>query len=97
MHPTNPHEIATIIDKSKIRKAPGPDRMSAKTIKSGKSAISNILSGLINQSIVAGCYPDSLKKAVVIPIHKKDEKDNPNNYRPISHSLTNKSPGLTAK
>ena len=61
MHPTDPHEIATIIDKLKIGKAPGPDRIGTKTIISGKSAISNILSGLINQSILAGSYPDSLK------------------------------------
>ena len=29
-------------------------------------------------------FPDSLKNADVIPIHKKDEKTNEENYRPVS-------------
>ena len=29
-------------------------------------------------------FPDCLKRALAVPIHKKDRKDIPNNYRPIS-------------
>jgi hypothetical protein len=39
---------------------------------------------LINTSIKEGTFPKVLKKETVIPIFKKGEKDNMNNYRPIS-------------
>ena len=31
-----------------------------------------------------GCYPDALKIAQIIPIHKKGPKDDCSNFRPIS-------------
>ena len=39
---------------------------------------------MINESLAIGTFPDCLKRALVVPLHKKDEKDDPNNYRPIS-------------
>ena len=39
---------------------------------------------MINASFNEGIFPDFLKVANVIPIHKKGEKLDPNNYRPIS-------------
>ena len=39
---------------------------------------------MINVSFNKGVFPDFLKVANVIPIHKKGEKLDPNNYRPIS-------------
>ena len=39
---------------------------------------------MINVSSNKGIFPDFLKVANDIPMHKKDEKLDPNNYRPIS-------------
>ena len=39
---------------------------------------------LTNQCILTGVFPDKLKIAKVIPIHKKDDKTQLENYRPIS-------------
>ena len=39
---------------------------------------------MINAPFNEGIFPDFLKVANVIPIHKKGEKLDPNNYRPIS-------------
>ena len=39
---------------------------------------------MINASISSGIFPDKLKLANVIPIHKGGCKEDPNNYRPIS-------------
>ena len=35
-------------------------------------------------SIISGLFPKELKKAKVIPIHKKNSKVEPGNYRPVS-------------
>ena len=46
--------------------------------------ISKQLAHIFNQSICSGIFPDRLKYAKVIPIHKKGPPTNPSNYRPIS-------------
>ena len=46
--------------------------------------ISIPLSILINQSFSLGVFPDNLKVAKVIPVHKKGSKLDLTNYRPIS-------------
>ena len=35
-------------------------------------------------SIISGLFPKELKKTKVIPIHKKNYKVEPGNYRPVS-------------
>ena len=39
---------------------------------------------MINVSFNKGVFPDFLKVANIIPIHKKGEKLDPNIYKPIS-------------
>ena len=46
--------------------------------------ISPSLSILINESFSTGIFPDQLKIAKVITLHKKESAENPSNYRPIS-------------
>ena len=48
-----------------------------------KSAIAPSLVIQINESFCADIFPDKLKIAKVIAIHKKSSTDNPSNYRPI--------------
>ena len=45
---------------------------------------SNIFSIIFNTSFATGIFPEKLKVAKVIPIHKKDSKLECSNYRPIS-------------
>ena len=46
--------------------------------------ITKPLTAIINQSILNGIFPDKLKLAKVIPIYKKGDVNDLNNYRPIS-------------
>ena len=46
--------------------------------------IASSLGSLINDSFSTGIFPDKLKVAKVIALHKKGATDNPSNYRPIS-------------
>ena len=62
----------------------GHDNISSNTLKLIANEVSPSLTLIINQSLSTGIFPDSLKTAKVIPIHKKDEKTIMSNYRPIS-------------
>ena len=62
----------------------GHDIISSNTLKLIASEVSPSPTFIINQSLSTGIFPDSLKTAKVIPIHKKDEKTIMSNYRPIS-------------
>ena len=77
-------EIGTIIETLSINKATGHDGISTKVIKMLKSIISPFLCEIVNTSFKEGTFPNCLKIAKVIPCFKKGNKEDPNNYRPIS-------------
>ena len=77
-------EVIKEINFLKDNKSPGPDNIPAKIIKYSKETIAPCLRHIFNLSIQSGTYPDLLKMSKVIAIHKKKEKHNPDNYRPIS-------------
>ena len=84
MEDTNPEEISLIISALHPNKSPGNDGIPIQLLKAINFIISPILSDLINQSFASGTFPDILKIAKVIPLHKGGDKSNPSNYRPIS-------------
>ena len=64
-------------------KAEGDDGIPMKAIKWGIKPLLKPLTRLINTFMDKG-LPLELKRAVILPIHKKGAKDNVANYRPIS-------------
>ena len=82
--PTTTEEISKELSKLNKNKSSGPDGIPVSIIKTCSNYLSKPLSFLINNSFRSGIFPDSLKIAKVIPIHKKKEKFYPGNYRPIS-------------
>ena len=48
------------------------------------TSISKSLHVLFNNSAISECFPNEWKKANVIPVHKKGDKQIINNYRPVS-------------
>ena len=55
-----------------------------KFLKMAKTVLAPFLSVVLNKCMVKGVYPNSLKVAQVIPVHKKGDKSACTNYRPIS-------------
>ena len=66
------------------KKSVGYDDISITILKRCAQIISLPLSNIINQCFEQGVFPDALKKAIVIPVHKKGDIKNASNYRPIS-------------
>ena len=62
----------------------GHDSISNNIIKIIALEISDCLTLIINQSLKTGIFPEKLKTAKVVPIHKKKDKLLVANYRPIS-------------
>ena len=77
-------EIGKIIDSLDINKSTGPNSIPVYILKILKPFFSEWLAKLINLSFETSIFPDLLKIAKVIPIHKKGCKFDHKNYRPIS-------------
>ncbi len=84
LSPTDAMEIHSIIGKLKPKKSTGSDNISSWLIKKLHNVISEPLAMIINISLGEGIFPDKLKIAKIIPIYKSKEKNQFNNYRPIS-------------
>ena len=84
LSPADKNEIIDIIKLFDINKSLGPNSIPIYILKVYKEFFSEKLLTLINISLETGTFPDLCKIAKVIPIHKKDDKSNIHNYRPIS-------------
>ena len=67
-----------------VNKPLGPSKIPAWALKDAMNVIAEPLTFLINAFLVDGVFPNHLKQAYVIPIFKKGDCEEPNNYRPIS-------------
>jgi hypothetical protein len=52
--------------------------------KSVASYVSNVISHIFNNSIIEGVVPTGLKFSKIVPVYKAKDKNDINNYRPIS-------------
>ncbi|WP_411026933.1 hypothetical protein, partial [Salmonella sp. s55044] len=68
----------------KPNKAAGYDDFKPGVIKKVMPLIVKPLTRICNVSFNTGVFPDALKIAKIIPIFKKGDSDNYENYRPIS-------------
>ena len=80
----NEDTISSITKNMKPKSSCGIDGLSTKLLKFITIEIIKPLTLIINQCLTTGIFPDKLKIAKIVPIHKKEEKDILNNYRPIS-------------
>ena len=79
-----PIQVYDILKKLLNSKAAGIHEIPNKILKACSDTISPHLSQIFNISLTTKCYPDSLKFAKVAPVYKGGDKDNLDNYKPIS-------------
>ena len=66
------------------KKATGHDNIPPKLVKIGASILCKPITYLVNMSIKTSVFPDTLKRAEVTPIYKKEDMLDKKNYRPVS-------------
>ena len=81
--PSDPTEIRNIV-KSNSSKSSGVDNIDPYVVQKIIPQIANQLAHIFNKSLQTGIVPDKLKIAKDIPLHKNDNAELLNNYRPIS-------------
>lgn len=83
LYPINTGEVTNAITELKD-KSGGVDNINTKIIKTIIHQLQKPLEHIFNQCIINSVWPDALKKAEVIPLHKSGKQNNTSNYRPIS-------------
>ena len=79
-----PDQVTKYINELKSKSSSGQDGISSIMLKHIAKIISPSLCFIINQSLITGIVPDSMKTAKISPIFKKDDPHLTDNYRPIS-------------
>ena len=83
--PFTEQEILNIVKiKIKNKWSSGPDDIPAILLKESIQCIITPLTHLINASFETGEFPNLLKTSKVISLHKKNNKNDLENYRPLS-------------
>lgn len=82
--PTDIYEVRGIILGLRTRSASGWDRITTTILKQNINSLVPPITHLCNLSLETGKFPDIFKRAVVCPVYKTGNKNEPTNYRPIS-------------
>lgn len=83
-YPVSEAEIVAAVSELKSSNSCGADGISSKLVKQIIFSISHILAFIFNMCLSEGVFPDELKVGIVKPLFKKDSRNDPNNYRPIT-------------
>ena len=83
LSPVTTDEMSAIIKSVSLKNSSGEDGIPYSLLKYIIEYITEPLTYLVNLSFQEGIFPSILKKALVIPIHKKSDKSVLSNYRGI--------------
>jgi len=84
LHNTSAGEIEKIIHTFPWKNSCGYDEILVKILKISAPFISSPLCRIINISLNLGVFPTRLKYFIITPLHKRGDKNNVTNYRPVS-------------
>jgi hypothetical protein len=84
--PISKEEVLLALRKLKQRKAAGPDGIIGEILKNACNSVLvlEFLVKMFNALFDSGVYPDCWTESIVLPLFKKGDASNPNNYRGIS-------------
>ena len=88
MTPTYETEIAKLIEKLPNKRSSSHDNIDNIMLKRLKEVLVEPLTLVFDASIKNGIFPMNMKTAEVVPLHKGGNREEKNNYRPISLLLT---------
>ena len=74
---------SVLYEHPKVRKSPGPDDLILKFFKQRMHIILPVLNKLFNRLFSNGYFPSCWSKSILVPLHKKGDINNPENYRGI--------------
>ena len=77
-------EVISIVFELELGKALGHDGISPQILKWCIPHIAHLITKIFNECVNKGVYPNTLKLARVTALHKGGEKNNSDNFRPIS-------------
>lgn len=84
LNPVTISEMSEIITSISNKKSSGPDEIPCCLLKDCTDLIIVPLTYLVNISFEIGEFPEQLKRSRIVPIHKKKERNDLRNYRPIA-------------
>ena len=76
--------VRNFLSNLNVNKSTGLDNIGPKILKISANIIAPSLVYIINKSICTGSFPNIWKEAKIKPLFKSGDKDDINNYRPIS-------------
>ena len=77
-------EVVATIDKLMSWKNAGPDKIIDEMLKHANEVVTDFLVKLFNKIFDGGMFPREWSKSIVVPIHKKGDVNQPDNYRGIT-------------
>ena len=84
LHSVENETVLKLLRSLNVNKAVGLDGTSSRFLRDGADNISTLVTHLINLSISTSTVPYEIKRAKVVPLHKKNSKVDVGNYRPVS-------------
>ena len=77
-------EVMASIGKLKSGKSSGPDKIIGEMLKHVNDVVIDFLVTLFNKLFDHGTFPQEWSKSIIVPIHKKGDVNQPDNYRGIA-------------
>jgi hypothetical protein len=84
IYPVTENEIVEVVKNFKGKYSAGNDEIPDFVVKKCIEMVKLPLAHIHNASLEAGAFPERFKMAKVKPLHKKGDKRDMKNYRPIS-------------